>query len=74
MLVLTRKKDEKIIIDGEITIMVVGIQGNRVKLGITAGPETRIVRAELHQKAAEPAVTEFWVDAEELTVAAPLLV
>ena len=47
MLVLTRKVDESIIVDGDIEIMVVAVHGNRVKLGITAPDSIRIRRAEV---------------------------
>ena len=46
MLVLSRKPGEKIIIGDGIELMVVGISGNRVKLGIAAPERCRILRAE----------------------------
>ena len=46
MLVLSRKNGEKIII-GNVTIEVVDIRGNRVRLGVTAPETTRILRGEL---------------------------
>ncbi len=36
MLVLTRKKDERLVINGNIEITVLSIQGARVRLGIEA--------------------------------------
>ena len=47
MLVLTRKAEEKIIIAGGITLTVVSIIGNKVRLGIDAPDHVRILRAEL---------------------------
>lgn len=47
MLVLSRRVQESIIVDGEIRITVIGIAGNRVKLGIEAPASVRIVRSEL---------------------------
>jgi carbon storage regulator len=48
MLVLSRKKDEKILLEGlGITILVVDIFGDKVRLGIDAPPHIIIVRAEL---------------------------
>ena len=46
MLVLSRKLGEKIIIGDNIEVMVVGVCGNRVRLGIAAPTECRISRAE----------------------------
>ena len=59
MLVLSRKKNESIVINnGEISIHVVEIVGNRVRLGIKAPPEMKINRLEIHEmllKKEEPA-------------------
>jgi len=52
MLVLSRKKDEKIIIGGGITIMVIEIRGDKVRLGIDAPREVSVHREEV-QKAKE---------------------
>lgn len=49
MLVLSRKKDEKIIIGDNITIMVVDIQGDKVRLGIDAPREVTVHREEVYQ-------------------------
>ena len=46
MLVLTRKNGEKIVV-GNVTIEVVDIRCNRVRLGVTAPETTRILRGEL---------------------------
>ncbi len=47
MLVLTRKIGEKILIGDDITLTVVDIGPGRMKLGISAPPECRILRSEL---------------------------
>lgn len=52
MLVLSRKLNESIIIDGDIRITVVSIRGNQVRLGFEAPERTKIFREEL---CAEPA-------------------
>lgn len=50
MLVLTRKLNESIVIEGGITVTVVEVRGNRVKLGVVA-PENRFIhRAEVHRE------------------------
>jgi len=48
MLVLSRKKNESIIIDGNIVITVVEIRGDKVRLGINAPKEVPIHRSEIH--------------------------
>lgn len=47
MLVLSRKLDESILIDGDIRIRVLGIRGHQVRLGIEAPSKYVIVRQEL---------------------------
>ncbi len=47
MLVLSRKSSQQIMIGSEISITVVKIEGNQVRLGIQAPPPVTILRAEL---------------------------
>lgn len=54
MLVLSRKVDEAIVIDGDIRLKVVAIQGNGVRLGIEAPAEVVILRSELAPPDAAP--------------------
>lgn len=49
MLVLTRKTDQSIEIDGRITVHIVRLKGNSVRLGIQAPDDVRIVRSELNE-------------------------
>jgi carbon storage regulator CsrA len=46
MLVLTRKTNESIYIDGGIEVMVVQVRGNRVRLGFRAPSDISIQRKE----------------------------
>jgi carbon storage regulator len=48
MLVLSRKKDEKIMIADNISIMVIEIRGDKVRLGITAPKEIPVHRQEVY--------------------------
>ncbi len=50
MLVLSRKPDESIIINGNITVKILSINGVQVKLGITADPGISVHREEIHKK------------------------
>ncbi len=49
MLVLSRKVGEKVVIDGNITLQIVKIQGNRITVGIEAPSDVKILRGELAQ-------------------------
>ena len=49
MLVLSRKKDEKIVIGDNITIMVIEIRGDKVRLGIEAPREVTVHRQEVYE-------------------------
>jgi carbon storage regulator len=47
MLVLTRKLGEKVVIGNAITVTVVVVKGNRVRLAFAAPDQVRILRGEL---------------------------
>ena len=49
MLVLSRKKDEKIIIGDSITLMVIEIRGDKVRLGIDAPRDVSVHRQEVYE-------------------------
>lgn len=49
MLVLSRKKDEKIVIGDNITLMVIEIRGDKVRLGIDAPKEVTVHRQEVYE-------------------------
>ena len=53
MLVLSRKKGEKIIIDDNIELTVVEIEGNKVKLGIDAPKSIEVHREEVYRRIEE---------------------
>lgn len=49
MLVLSRKKNESIVIDEKIVITVVEIRGDKVRLGIEAPKEVPVHREEVYR-------------------------
>lgn len=48
MLVLTRKKDQSVIIDDTIEITVIDIKGDQIRLGISAPKDITILRKEVY--------------------------
>jgi carbon storage regulator len=51
MLVLSRRRDERILIGDDIEIVVVEVRGEKVRLGINAPTEIAVHRAELRERA-----------------------
>lgn len=49
MLVLTRKRDESIVIGDKIKVMVVEIRGDNVKLGVECPREISVHRQEVYE-------------------------
>jgi len=50
MLVLSRKLGEVLVIGNDITVTVLAVDGNRVKLGVAAPAEVPIHREEVYQR------------------------
>ena len=53
MLVLLRRVGETIVIDSNIRVTVVSVQGEKVRLGIDAPPSVRVDRQEVHERRLE---------------------
>jgi carbon storage regulator len=49
MLILTRKPTESITIGSEITVFVLGINGNQVRIGIAAPRDVTVHREEVYE-------------------------
>lgn len=64
MLVLSRKKDESIVINNDITIVVVEIRGDKVRLGVEAPKEVPVHRQEVFEAIARGETVAESVDAE----------
>lgn len=53
MLILTRKKEESIIINGNIEVQIISIEEGKVKIGINAPKDVEIFRSEVFEKIQE---------------------
>jgi carbon storage regulator len=62
MLVLSRKVGDKLVIDGNITVEVVKISGNRISLGIVAPSNVKILRGELAEQQSKAQIVELVVE------------
>jgi len=69
MLVLSRKIDQQIMIGDNITLTVVRVEGNRVRIGISAPRDIRILRGELASEAAATEAVEFELSEREFAFA-----
>jgi len=50
MLILTRRVDESIMIGNDVSVTILGIRGNQVRIGINAPKDVTVHREEIYQR------------------------
>ena len=50
MLILTRRVGETLMVGDEVTVTVLGVKGNQVRIGVNAPKEVAVQREEIYQR------------------------
>ncbi len=71
MLILTRRVGETVMIGNEVTVTVLGVKGNQVRVGVNAPREVSVHREEIYARIKREEGLESRSAADHLSAAAP---
>ncbi len=58
MLILTRRVGETLMIGDEVTVTVLGVKGNQVRIGVNAPRDVSVHREEIYERIKREQMTE----------------
>ena len=65
MLILTRRVGETLVIGDDVTVTVLGVRGNQVRLGVNAPKDVAVHREEIYQRIQNEKDTENSTESSE---------
>ncbi len=69
MLILTRRVGETVMIGDEVTVTVLGVKGNQVRIGVNAPKDVAVHREEIFERIKREEDGEFRADRPTIKVA-----